>query len=69
MNPQIDVLGPSSSRVNMETNYDHTTFLGLVSSQKETTTTKKENPNLLVEVQAKTYYYLKKIARKFRKYG
>ena len=36
---------------------------------KETTATTKERPNFLVEVQAKVYYGLKMMARKFRKYG
>ena len=36
---------------------------------KETTTTAKERPNFLVEVQAKVYYGLKTMIRKFRKYG
>ena len=35
---------------------------------KETTATAKEWPNFLVEVQAKLYYGLKTMARKFRKY-
>ena len=35
----------------------------------ETKPTTKEKPKLLVEVKAKTYYGLKAMARKFRKYG
>ena len=54
---------------NFETNYDHFNFLKPVSTLKETTETTKESPNLLVEVQAKMYYSLKTMARKFRKYG
>ena len=34
-----------------------------------TISTTKERPSLLVEVQAKFYYGLKTMARKFRKYG
>ena len=43
--------------------------MGPVSPQKESTTTTKEDPSLLVEVQAKLYYSLKLMARIFRKYG
>ena len=35
---------------------------------KQTTATAKEKPNFPVEVQAKIYYSLKMMARKFRKY-
>ena len=41
----------------------------LVSPQKETTATTKERPNFLVKVQAKVFYGLKTMAKKFRKYS
>ena len=53
----------------LKTNIDYFDYLGPVSPQKETTATTKERPNLLVEVQAKFYYGLKTMARKFKKYG
>ena len=53
---------------NFETNIDNFNFLGPVSLQKETTATTKEGPIFLVEVQAKLYYGLKTMERKFRKY-
>ena len=44
--------------------------MGLASPpQRETLATAKERLNFLVEVQAKVYYGLKTMARKFRKYG
>ena len=55
--------------MNLRTNIDHFDFLGLVPPQKMTTATTKEGPSLLVKVQAKLYYSLKTMARKFRKYG
>ena len=50
----------------LEMNMDYFDYLGPVFFKKETMATTKEVPSLLVEVQAKLYYGLKTIARKFR---
>ena len=53
---------------NLENNVDNFNFSGPISLQKETTATRKERENLLLEMKAKAYYGFKTMTRKLKRY-